>query len=340
MIKYLILVALLLISCFDPKSKETAISNEKTVYETGQQITETIFKEVVFIGKSDYESEIKTLSIQYQPIHLTIKYLDERAYIQVQNQSKKDAKWHLVNINFFYDNSYESAEKDIHLLINRNYKDRGYVLFPSFTEQFATYAAYKFEKASIIYLGEYGTESFDKGLFCFDEKTEKLYIEVNDKLQELELLTKIDSGDSEQIIKNDIQTLLKDEKSYTEKYKEVNSSKISSHWYGSYEGAFLRIKEESADPRAWASMSINISKDSTVFKLFSYIEEEDYSLIPIEKSKNIIDLVQQDLVENNANGQLNLGTIIYKDKEYFLQSPHLDSLIGETNKKLYKLKKE
>ncbi|WP_415325553.1 hypothetical protein [Chryseobacterium sp. MMS23-Vi53] len=44
--------------------------------------------------------------------------------------------------------------------------------------------------------------------------------------------------------------------------------------HGNCKGSFLRLKEESADPRGWANVNLNINKDSISFHIFSYVEEK------------------------------------------------------------------
>lgn len=52
-------------------------------------------------------------------------------------------------------------------------------------------------------------------------------------------------------------------------------------WLGNYSCNFLRMKEESADPRGWGMIRIKIKKDSVKFGLDTYIEnfEKDLTVV-------------------------------------------------------------
>ncbi|QYS89191.1 DUF3828 domain-containing protein [Flavobacterium davisii] len=50
------------------------------------------------------------------------------------------------------------------------------------------------------------------------------------------------------------------------------------NWIGTYNGTFLRLKDESSDPRGWANFNIKIDKNFQDFYLFSYVEEKNSKL--------------------------------------------------------------
>lgn len=110
---------------------------------------------------------------------------------------------------------------------------------------------------------------------------------------------------------------------------DLDESLLIRKWYGNYEGSFLRMKEESADPRSWATINLKLSKDSTNFYLFSYIEEKNFKLklIKVKKERITFDM------ENN-------NTIIINNtkNKWPLESSFINNLIGE--KKIIELTKK
>lgn len=125
-------------------------------------------------------------------------------------------------------------------------------------------------------------------------------------------------------------------KSINENLSSVNKtdsgeSLLINKWFGDYEGLFLRMKEESADPRSWGTISIKLSKDSTSFYLFSYMEEKNFKLKLVEAGKNSITF---DMENNNI---IKINNTDSKSK-YTLESSYINNLIGE--KKIFELTKK
>lgn len=113
----------------------------------------SIFRESKnFQVTKNYTTEpIKSFDIKFQNYIFRIRYIEDRAYIQYVFDDKIIQDWQLLKINFFYDSSYEIAEKDIHILYNPN-KSAGIILLPSFTEEYSSYFIYKFDSKKIQYL--------------------------------------------------------------------------------------------------------------------------------------------------------------------------------------------
>lgn len=110
-----------------------------------------------------------------------------------------------------------------------------------------------------------------------------------------------------------------------------DESLLISKWFGNYGGAFLRMKEESADPRSWATISLKISKDSTSFYLFSYLEEKNFKLKLIKAEKNSVtfDMENNNIIKiNNTNNK----------NKWTLESSYLNDLLKE--KKIIELTKK
>lgn len=121
-------------------------------------------------------------------------------------------------------------------------------------------------------------------------------------------------------------------------FKNNNISKISKLWIGKYEGTFLRMKEESGDPRSMATIRLTIEKDLATFDLYSYIEEVHKKLNYAQDNKTNLVLIEQNMSKNKV--QKDFGKIIYQNEEFFLTSKYLDSITGESESRLYKLKKQ
>ncbi|WP_124636993.1 hypothetical protein [Taibaiella sp. KBW10] len=110
----------------------------------------------------------------------------------------------------------------------------------------------------------------------------------------------------------------------------LNNSAKSQSWNGKYECNFLRIKEESADPRAYAMININIEGNKVTFRLDSYKEILDKDLLILERNPNKIVLREKD----NINSKF---SITRKNDEVMLTSDLLNKITGEITS--YKLKK-
>ncbi len=67
--------------------------------------------------------------------------------------------------------------------------------------------------------------------------------------------------------------------------RENTDLQIENKWIGIYKGSFLQFKEEYNDPRSWATVYINISKDSLTYELHS-LKAENSKLVLIDKETN------------------------------------------------------
>lgn len=111
----------------------------------------------------------------------------------------------------------------------------------------------------------------------------------------------------------------------------LKNGTITKSWNGKYECNFLRIKEESADPRAYAMIYIDIKDNKATFRLDSYNEILDKDLIILNSNPNKIILQEKD----NSNSKF---SIIRKNDDFILTSDLLDKTTGEIT--TYKLKKK
>jgi hypothetical protein len=314
---------LMFFSC--KKESSLNVTKEKTNKSSIVDNQDLIYKEVFdFRKNSDYniDNKIKKLDIQYLSLSFKMRYILDRAYISIENEKNILIDWQPFQINFFYDSSFIDAEKEIHLLLRDSDASKGYLIFPGFTEQFSSYFVYYFEKEKLNYIGNYESIDFSKGSFSFNENTKELYIS-SDKISKYKKTQDIEErfNNTTEDIK-----LLKENKVISN--IEHNTEKI---WVGNYSCNFLRIKEESADPRAYGMIYINIDNNGAKFKLDTYKEIIDKDLIVLSCNSTEIVLVEK----NNKNSKF---TITKNNKKYELKSNLLNDTVGEIS--VYKLEKK
>ncbi|WP_180904113.1 hypothetical protein, partial [Flavobacterium chungangense] len=97
-------------------------------------------------------------------------------------------------------------------------------------------------------------------------------------------------------------------------------SPIENKWFGVYKGSFLQFKEEYNDPRSWATVYINISKDSIIYELHS-LKEENSKLELIDKATNSVTFKME-----NGN-TLKISNINNRGK-YILEGSQIVKLIA------------
>jgi len=230
--KYLIfivyIICLIISSCKQsPSSNE--IENDKKLNSISNE-SEIIYSEVInsikFESDLNEDDIIKKIEITSSSIKFLLRTIGENAYLNVGAiKQQEPSSWEIINFNFSYDNSFEDAVKDIHILINKNQSD-GYLMFPSASEQYKTYHLYKYSKKSIEYLGEFEDNSFDssKGKFIYNESQHSLYIQNETKeIRKLKLLT----TKSEAIASNIIE---KEKKIIAEQLVETYPSDLKGYW--------------------------------------------------------------------------------------------------------------
>ena len=188
-------------------------------------------------------------------------------------------------------------------------------MFPGFTEEYASYFVYYFEKNAIRYLGNYEASDFNKGTFAFDEQTNEFY-RTSDKVSKLTKAAETDrvsfDGFAEDI------RLLKENSTSGTGAKQMS---VNKEWQGAYSGSFLRLKEESADPRAWGGLQLNIDKESAKFYLDSYNENVVKELKIVFSDARKIRLVVRD------NDKQVLTLLLDKNK-YKLSGSLMEDLVG------------
>lgn len=105
----------------------------------------------------------------------------------------------------------------------------------------------------------------------------------------------------------------------------------SYQFTGSYNGHFLRMKDESGDARSWATIRLKINKAVANFQLDSYVENVNKDLIIVKTQTSEIILTDKE--------DRSLTFIITKDhNKYFLKSNFIDQLLG--TRETYELKRD
>lgn len=107
-------------------------------------------------------------------------------------------------------------------------------------------------------------------------------------------------------------------------FNQQNVSEKADLWEGNFSSNFLRMKEESGDPRSKGIINIQIQKNSANFQLDSYVENIKKELVIVSEKDNEIVLSEK----NNKNSTF----VMTKDnKKYFLKSNFINKTVGENN---------
>lgn len=118
------------------------------------------------------------------------------------------------------------------------------------------------------------------------------------------------------------------------KQEQTDIYSLSNQWLGNYEGSFLRLEGESADPRGWANVELNISINKSTFYVFSYVEEKNYELEIIEEKDNSVTFKISD---TTLNSKIYLRK---NNKGLEMESDFINSLVNKKQLITMSLKKE
>lgn len=113
-------------------------------------------------------------------------------------------------------------------------------------------------------------------------------------------------------------------------FSTTSSEKNTQQWIGKYSCNFLRMKEEYADPRAYAMIYIDIDNNIATFKLESYLEDLNEELVVLSCNTTEIVLAEKDNKSSKFTITKSLGKIE-------LKSDLLNKTIGKIS--TYELKK-
>ena len=111
--------------------------------------------------------------------------------------------------------------------------------------------------------------------------------------------------------------------------KNITNTLTAFNWNGKYEGTFLRLKGETADPRAWGKISLEIKDKNANFNLDTYNEIVEKKFLVLDISAN-----ELKLVDKATNKFLKLNKEAGK---IFIQGNLMESIVGE--KEIYEIKK-
>ncbi|WP_309607467.1 hypothetical protein [Flavobacterium sp.] len=195
----------------------------------------------------------------------------------------------------------------------------------------------KFQETSIdsIWYGFYNIRNTESYIFSVDKFLENPDVEQYRTLDTVNLKSKNIEVTVEDFSNYKTLNLLLDKKLVKQwKFKTYTNSLNSNFiklWAGNYEGSFLRIKEEYADPRAYGTISIKIEENSTKFLLDTYKEIVTKELIFVDSDDDKIVFVDK------ANKNL-VFEIIKKDKKYMLKSIFIDNLLEQSG--LYEMERK
>lgn len=112
-----------------------------------------VYTEIKKVKKvSNYaEGPMQSFDFSFKDYTFKMKYIEDRAYIQYIKANKIIQGWQFCNANFYYDSSWETVEEGSHLLYHAA-DSSGVLLFPGFTEEYATYFVYEFNDNKLKYV--------------------------------------------------------------------------------------------------------------------------------------------------------------------------------------------
>lgn len=132
-----------------------AVVVDSSAFKSGmmQSNTPILYNEMKKVKKaSNYaEGPMQSFDFSFRDYTFKIRYIEDRAYIQYAMANKIIHGWQFCNANFYYDSSWETVEEDSHLLYNAA-DSSGILLFPGFTEEYATYFVYEFNNNTLQYV--------------------------------------------------------------------------------------------------------------------------------------------------------------------------------------------
>ncbi|BAX78765.1 hypothetical protein [Labilibaculum antarcticum] len=105
------------------------------------------------------------------------------------------------------------------------------------------------------------------------------------------------------------------------KQDHIDLCSVPNQWIGSFDGSFLRLEGESADPRGWATVELDISKKTATFYLFSYAEEINHEL-------DIVEVKDNSITFKVSNSDLDNKILLRKKNgQYEMESDLINSLV-------------
>ncbi|UFH30400.1 hypothetical protein LNP04_10445 [Chryseobacterium sp. C-71] len=297
------------------------------------EANQSIFKEVKNLQiNNNYSADtVKSMDVNFQDYNFKIRYIEDRAYVQYSFGSKIIQDWQPFKINFYYDSSYEFAEKDIHLLYNYTISE-GVLLIPSFTEEFPSYFLYKFDSNKIQYLKDIelnaSSQLYKNGHYQAVQRNEKII--VNYIIKNQTEYKFVDRNDKPNII---IEANTKDDIRLLNGLKSENSDNITGLWQRdcSVQNSGIEISQNKnrltgtlalAPPAIFINVTLEKGTKNNVYYL-KYISQD---MSPPMASENEID-------EENISKKESIGKIVKNNEEFELTWYELSNI--KTSKKTH-----
>lgn len=185
-----------------------------------------------------------------------------------------------------------------------------------------TFKTAKIEIDSLSYsiYKEKNTKSYIFSLekFLKNDDVEKYRIIDTVNLKSADVTVNIETSGNHEVL------LLKSNQKLLKKWNFENNTNKTSQWSGNFSGSFLRMKEESGDPRSKGMINIQIQKNSANFQLDSYVEN-------IKKDLIIISEKDSEIVLSEKNNKNSTFIMTKKDKKYFHKSNFINKTVGEND---------
>lgn len=211
-----------------------------------------IFSETPFNKKSDYQStDLKNLVLTLKNISYTLKFVEDRTYLQYKIDNKIVTDWHQISYNFNYDSSYEDAEKNIRILYNSSI-NKGFLLLPGYTEEYPVFNVYSFDKDEIKYLENISTDdpnclNFSKQKIEGIDQGQDVYFRTVGTQKEKRCLLKKEKKDdlNTQIIETDLQKIAKNNSSIKQQISIPSGEYFATNEQLDEYGISLKIEKDS-----------------------------------------------------------------------------------------------
>lgn len=105
---------------------------------------------------------------------------------------------------------------------------------------------------------------------------------------------------------------------------QASVQETGSIWNGKYSGSFLRLKDETADPRAWGQIHLHIHGKSATLSIDSYVENVQKKLEIFSESKDELRL--KDISDGKSL------TLSKKSGTITMEGDLMESIVGISEK--------
>lgn len=285
-----------------------------------------IFSEIAFNKKSDYQStDLKNLVLTFKNIIYTLKFVEDRTYLQYKLDNKTVTDWHQVSYNFNYDSSYEDAEKNIRILYNSSI-NKGFLLLPGYTEEYPVFNVYSFDKDGIKYLENISTD--DPNCLSFSKQK----IEGIDLGQDVSFRTVSIQKEKSCLLRKEKKDDLNTQISETDLQKITGNNSSTKRQVSVPPGEYFATNEQLND----YGISLKFEKDSIIYtesgnmgKLYNQY------LLTLDKTVDgKIFLKYSQLINGytgDADKPLYFGNVKYNQNQLLFESGYMEKKYGIKN---------